>query len=92
MISMVSIGPPPKPPSASANGTPSQPSSANVFQLSVLKTRLVLDEFLPRVERVIVLNETLDAVLQQALFVGEGKIHESSTPVTNVLVSASGLF
>ena len=54
---------------------PSQPSSANCAQFSGSQPRLGRGDLAAVLERVLVANEALGAVLQLLLFVGKGQIH-----------------
>jgi hypothetical protein len=76
---MTSIWLPPKPPSASANGSASQPSSAMVDQCSRLKPGFLLRELAPRFQVVVVLDEAGDALLNEFLLFAQFEIHRMTS-------------
>src|SRR3954467_4203043 len=88
MTRATSTGPAPNPPSSSAKGRPSRPSSANCAQIARLpppaSARYARRAApapgpgpiaAPRLEPVAVLDQPVDTLAQQPLFVAEVEIH-----------------
>ncbi len=86
MTMAVSTAPPPKPPRVSSNGRPSRPISVICAHIASLWPPGSRQVFLALLEAVLISDETIDAVLQQALVVGEIEIHVYSPRIALAMI------